>query len=136
MAAPPSIRAWSASFTSRGKDRLPLEATDRLGAAWASTGLAGRSGREGGGDRLAQRLGPEIGIVGRAPLDRLVGAGIEAGQPAVPVDHAPGEDVAELIVAEHEVEIGPGVIGDHPVADRDVVGRLPVVDVELGDDEL
>ena len=46
---------------------------------------------------------------------------------------SPRDDVAELGIAEHGIEIGLRVIGDHCVANSDVVGRHSVVDVEFGD---
>ena len=54
---------------------------------------------ERGRNRLAQRLGPELRIVGRTALEHLVGARVELAQPAVAVDHSPTQHITELFVA-------------------------------------
>src|SRR5438309_2996253 len=105
-------------------------------AVCAGSTMVRAGGCEGGGEGGAERLGTVVGAVGGGPLGAGVGAGGALLQPGPVVCHAPGEHVAQLPVGEHEVEIGPGVIGDGAVALRDVAGDAAVVDVELGDEEL
>jgi len=76
--------------------------------------------------------GPRLGDV---VVLQAIRSWIETVQPAVSVDHAPGEDVPQLRIAEHQIEIGLRVIGHLPVALHNVGRRHPVVHVELSDEQ-
>src|SRR3546814_14772716 len=67
----------------------------------------GESARRGEAlrERGAHRLGAIAIVIGTGTHRKPVVARGEALEPAIAVDHPPGENVAELAIIEHQVEI-------------------------------
>src|SRR3546814_8086388 len=59
-------------------------------------------------ERGAHRLGAIAIVIGTGTHRKPVVARGEALEPAIAVDHPPGENVAELAIIEHQVEIKIG----------------------------
>src|SRR3546814_12505332 len=96
----------------------------------------GESARRGEAlrERGAHRLGAIAIVIGTGTHRKPVVARGEALEPAIAVDHPPGENVAELAIIEHQVEITARAIGDLRVALRDIAGKGPALYAQFADE--
>ncbi|GAA3270517.1 hypothetical protein GCM10020258_44430 [Sphingomonas yabuuchiae] len=95
----------------------------------------GRGGAQRSGDGGAKRLGFQRIVIGQGTLRQAIGARGEAVEPAMLVPQAPAQQLVELRIGQHHVEIAFGDRGDLRIAPGDVLGHFAVVDVEFGDQQ-